>query len=211
MRYLNFFAISLICCATGMAATITSTLSFALNSPASQVEALPQFDPALGTVTDGSVTLSGVVQNLVQVSNTGPGLFDVSIQDFINLGTLQAHIPFPVGGKIPNNTPVDSFLLPPTPFSASTSVRFQLGEFTGTGAVPFTLSLPKPEITVLQGGTVTNIFSSYFAKGNIAVSYTYTPAAAVPEPGSISLSLAGIGLLGLIGRRRMSRCLGPDR
>ena len=195
-------------CAAVQASAIVDAVPFSINSPYNAPLALPQFDPALGTLTDASITLSGTVQDYLQLSNTGNGPFSVSLQDYINLGSLQARIPFPVGGFIPANSPVYGFLLPPTPFSASTSLNGQLGEFTGPGAISFNLFVMNPIAQIQQGPTVTSVFSSLSATGNVTLNYTYTPAApiaATPEPSTFAMCLTASAFALWMWRRRKTR------
>ena len=204
-RFVAAVSLALGCAAVGHAADIIDNVPFSINSPVDQPLNLPQFDPALGTLTDASITLSGTVQDVVQISNTGSGPFDVRLQDFINVGSLQARIPFPVGGFIPNNTPVYAFLLPPTQFATSVSIAGQFNQFTGLGTQTFNIFALNPEQQILQGPTITSVFSSLSATGNVSLHYTYTPAVqtvtAAPEPSA----MAGCAVALLFGLWRLRK------
>ncbi len=181
------------------ATVLTDTVPFAFNTDGSQTVQLPQFDPALGTLTAASATLSAQVQPLLEIFNTGRSQVSLRVQELLNLGTFQARTSFSFGGFIPDNTPVDGVLFPPMQLSASTSLNGQLAQFTGPGALPFTLTLASPA-TLELGPTVTGVNSSASANGAITLDYTYTPApvpAATPVPEPASLALLGAGLVGL--------------
>ncbi len=205
--------IAFIAAATALDAdTLVDNIPITVNaSPFQQSVALPQFNPVLGSLTDAKITLSGSLQDVAEIVNSGPGMFDVTLQNFINLGTLQAQKNFPLGGFIPANTPVFGVLLPVTPFSVSTSLNGQLSEFTGPGALSFLLQVPNPITQIVDGATVNSVFGSVSLTGNIALDYTYTPVAAVPaavpEPStiillSIGVLFATIGYVCRLHRRR---------
>ena len=192
------------------ATVLVDTVPFVFETNGNQTVQLPQFDPALGTLTAASITLSGLVQPLLEIFNTGRSQVSLSVQEFLNLGTLQARTSFSFGGFIPANTPVDGVLFPPMPVSVSTSLNGQLAQFTGHGAVPFILTLASPA-TLEQGPTVTGVSSSASASGTITLDYTYTPVPApaptpvvVAEPASLAVLGAGLVGVGLLGKRRRS-------
>ena len=69
---------------------------------------------------------------------------------------------------------------------------------TVTGSTPFTLSYEDNFNPVRFSAA--NVTAQ--VTGSVSISYDYTAAAAVPEPGSWTLMLAGAGLLGALGLRR---------
>lgn len=165
------------------ATVLTDTVPFTFETDGTETVRLPQFDPALGTLTTASATLAGTVEPLLEIFDTGRSQVAINVHELLILGTLPARTSFSFGSFIPDNTPVDGILFPPMPVSISTSLNAQLAEFTGTGALPFTLTLSSPA-TLQEGATVTEISSSASATGTITLDYTYTPAtpAAVPAP-----------------------------
>src|SRR6185312_2976217 len=116
-----------------------------------------------------------MLEPLLEISNTGRSQAAINAQEFLSLGTLQERASFSFGGFIPDNTPVDGVLFPPMQLSASTSLNGQLAQFTGPGALPFTLTLASPA-TLELGPTVTGVNSSASANGAITLDYTYTPS-----------------------------------
>ncbi len=190
--------------AAARATVLVDTVPFVFNTDGSQTVQLPQFDPALGTLTAATASLSALLQPLLEIFNTGRSQVDLAVQEFLNLGTLQARTGFSFGGFIPDNTPAYGLLFPPMPISASTSLNGQLAQFTGLGGLPFVLTLASPA-TIQQGPTVTGVSSSASANGTVTLDYTYTPAPpplAVPEPAPLAVVGAGLLGLGLFGAPR---------
>ena len=194
------------------ATVLVDTVPFVFMTDGSQTVQLPQFNPALGSLTAATATLSATVEPLLEIFNTGRSQVAIAVQELLSLGTFQARTSFSFGGFLPDNTPVDGVLFPPMQISASTSLDAQLAEFTGPGTLPFTLTLASPA-TIQQGPTVTQLTSSASATGAITFDYTYTPVPVPPappapvvtmiaEPAPLAVLGAGLVGLGLIRRRR---------
>ena len=118
------------------ATVLVDTVPFVFMTDGSQTVQLPQFNPALGSLTAATATLSATVEPLLEIFNTGRSQVAIAVQELLSLGTFQARTSFSFGGFLPDNTPVDGVLFPPMQISASTSLDAQLAEFTGPGTTP---------------------------------------------------------------------------
>jgi hypothetical protein len=158
---------------------------------------------------DAWITMSGTLQDFAQIFDDGAGPFAIDFWDLINLGTLQAQTTSAVAGAIPANTPVFGSLLPPMPFSGSTSLQGQLTEFTGTGELSFELNAQDPNPTILDGPTITGLTSTLSANGNIELDYIYIPktTSTAPEPSTYMYCFAGLVLSSCVCRVLRKRAL----
>jgi hypothetical protein len=139
---------------------------------------IDQFNPALGLLTNVTVSLTG------QFAFSGGGSSDVNSAA---IGVAMVGFEFAVtNSSVTGNGPVtfNGFI--------STSNTGTLSSFTGPG-----------QLTPLVEGTntsTTSLLSVSLISGN--VTYTYTPSLAVPEPGSFALLWSGLLGLFLAGTRR---------
>jgi len=214
-KLLSFLAVPLFLAGSAMAATETfgPTLTGPFSSGTGGNFNLPQFDPSLGTLTEVQLFITGF-------SNGG----SVSVEDLTaNAGTANGAIGSTVNvtGPAalvvltqPNNTGsggVTAFdgvadLLGPDTYSLSgvpssdpesATITSGMGPYIGLGNVNYTFT----SATFFSGGgnfspaSVGSTPSTF--DFNASVVYTYD---AVPEPASISL--IGVGALGLLARRR---------
>jgi hypothetical protein len=130
------------------------------------------FNPALGTLLDFSVTLSGTL-NYDGTAADHPDT--IGLRDQSSTASLTMTIPGYGTGL-------------PFSFNVTTSAAGLLAEYSGTGSRDFVF-----ELVSATGGDVFNV------NGSGSVTFDYT-SAATPEPGT--LLLLGTGLASVLGMRR---------
>ncbi|MEO8125652.1 MAG: choice-of-anchor E domain-containing protein [Bryobacteraceae bacterium] len=195
----------LLSCAAISAQADTIVVPFSLNVGPSQVTVqVPQFDPARGTLTGVTISASGSIQYLLDIFNTGPGTFSATAHDTLLFGMTPVMTGGTFSGSIPANQMVFTYSPVALNFGPLTEVfgPSLAGIFTGTGTVPFDLSLPAVTIDQFSGSTVLNVLGFSAASGNVTADYMFTPAVTAPEPalfGTVGLSLLS---LVLVWRRR---------
>jgi hypothetical protein len=179
---------------------------------------LPKFNPALGTLTSISLTLGGTVVSDVQFESRD--LAPTTITAWVT-GTLNLYSPddlltpivitIPIYNEAHGVTAYDNVLdyggasgFSANDLTAATSNTeiltdgALLAAFTGAGNI----DLPVEAFGETFGagpGNLSAIIATQ-ASGYATIQYTYDPAVAVPEPGSIGL--AGSALLALAYYRR---------
>jgi len=174
--------------------------------PSQQTIQLPQFDPVLGTLTGVTLTVSGTIQYLLDVFNTGPGVFSATVHESLLFRTTPLMSVGTFTGTIPLNQLIFTYspaVLPVGPLTETFGPNL-VGVFIGTGTVPFDLSLPAVTVDQSSGATVLNVLAFSAASGNVTADYMFTPATTtIPEPGSFGI--LAISLLILATRRRNQR------
>jgi hypothetical protein len=184
---------------------------------------LNQFNPSLGTLTNVQVTINFVAlagnfsvtattataANVasdddpatdIRIRGTGLGYTQVDTTETV---TTTPGVPFTVPGNSEQ-----TFLVSPESILLNNSQTISAGSFgayTGTGLVTFQVR-SSPDI-VVAGGAFTLDAIPFTATANMTVNYTYTPTAAIPEPGQVAASLllmGGIGAYYFVKRRRKS-------
>ncbi len=192
---------------------------------------VPAFNPSMGTLTDVEIRystsffhdVSGTAQSTVFVGPLGP-LPSLVRGDFQSTSLFQLRITEPgAQALLYNDTDVRSVNCSGVTVAPSCQVR---EIFTGNDSA--TLSVPTPllgayvsqpgdnsisftasdQLTVLPSCFAQSIVfrcamdvNSLFS-GSVRFTYTYEPAAPVPEPASAALLLAGCGVLAALGARR---------
>lgn len=196
----------LLCAAASARAGMIDVVPFSLPVGPSQVTVqVPQFDPALGTLTGAAISVSGTIQYLLDVFNTGPGAFSATVHDTLSFGTTPLMTGSTFSGGIPANQMVFTYSPAALNFGPLTETFGPglLGIFTGTGTVPFDLSLPAVTLDQFSGSTVLNVLGFSGASGSITADYTFTPAAtAAPEPASFGTLGLSLLFLSFVRRRR---------
>ncbi len=168
----------------------------------------PQFNPALGTLTAVTITLSGTLDTTLTVTNQGSSNSSGSATTEVQVSVLDTDndlagdspqldffsASFPYRNLGPGDS-VESGLLT----AAETSTfgytdAGTLGEFTGTGDISLTGSTVTYTLLRYTGG---NTDATQVTSAGLDGLVTYTYSAIVPEPGTLWLALAGLVFAGL--------------
>jgi hypothetical protein len=166
---------------------------------------LPQFNPAQGTLNSVSLTVVPTFQFVLEDFNAGAGPVSVTAQDTFSFGG----IPIPAEGvfssAIPANQQVYTFM--PAPLAAGPLTENfgpnVTGFFTGTGAIPFDISLAPPTLIQFSGATTQNVLVFGGVSGTVTADYAFTPAPTpAPEPACFGVAAFGLIALGVFRRRK---------
>jgi len=166
---------------------------------------LPEFDPAQGALNSVTVTVSGSLQFALEVFDSGPGTVSITALDTLSFNGT----PLPVGdvftGTIPSGQPVYVFTTPAVSFGPVTeefgpnAVSF----FTGTGTIPFTLSLAPAVVSQFSGSSTNSVLAFPGASGTVTADFAFTPAASTaPEPASFAMAGLALICVGTFARRK---------
>lgn len=214
--------------------TLSYTLVYGVTNNAStsvsQTQSFTQFDPALGTLTNVTVSMGGttpfVVNGFVRVFQAGggsvyqPGVVITSAGTGVavtgaGLNLSPANLTSFNTGKINGiNTNIGSTSIFGTGTSGTASAAVDSGSFAsyvGTGTVDVTLAVGNwtvsPPADAGFGFSIENTNPAYFYNtgGAVTVTYTYN---AVPEPATVAmlgLGLGGVFMVARTVRRRRAR------
>ncbi len=170
----------------------------------------PQFNPALGSLTQVQIGITGSIQTTITVTNNSPdpssGTAKTEVDFTVQDGGSNLVAPAPIALTAPfaysltaGDTVTSGLITVSAPASNIYTSAPVLAEFTGVGAI--ILSASTFTMTVLSntgGNTAASQVTSAALTGK--VTYTYAPA---PEPGT--LALLGIGSASLLAIGRMRR------
>lgn len=199
---LTLFASSTLGTRLAQADLIATTPFSIVGSPNQETITIPQFDPAQGTLNSATITVSGSMQFVLEVFDNGPGPVAITAQDTLSFHGTPLLAEGTFTDTIPTGQSIYTFMPPAvslgtlTEFFPSDTVSF----FTGTGTLPFQLSLAGATVDQFSGATAYGAFAFTGATGNVTVDYAFTPAP-VPEPASL-----GVAGLGLIAVGAFARC-----
>jgi hypothetical protein len=213
---LSIVALALIVAPVAMADDIQSgNITYTTTDFSGLPIAVSQFDPALGTLTSVTITLTG--GNLASTSVYNPTVSTIDVTDLtentkltltnslIGVGTLKETLSLDYGAFNVNSldtvyfgTPTpDSYSGTPVPESVASAY---FGQFIGNGNVDFAVtSLSGYEVSGGGNNANINIINQDDATVTIDYGYSENPPG-IPEPGT--LTLFGTGLLGLAGMLR---------
>ncbi len=186
--------------APAVAGTITDTIMFhgAADGGDTTVTG-PEFNPALGTLTNVSVTLTGTLNPKIFTgapASSAQSLLDASVNllggggaQYLNSGsyTLQQNGAYLVG-------PAETFRFTDSVSTPTALSFYTAGPGSMTEGLANLLIYSNPTVAGSWGSMPDDV-SGY--SGQFAITYTY--AAAVPEPGSLALLLASVVALGFAG------------
>lgn len=208
---------------SAQAATVTYSQSYGPTSlvgfpvPVFNPISLAQFDPSLGALQGVVIDLDLSANASISLENFGAAPAMVMAQNVSTVGFTGAGItPFSAIATLTENRNLTAFdgvldLGGTSGFSvngvALGQAQFNVaagnfGIFTGNGSYNGTLN---GNLGAFVQGISTNDFTSGFgsiASGTVSITYTYTPPAAVPEPATWLMMIAGFGAVGATMRRR---------
>jgi hypothetical protein len=173
----------------------------------------PMFNSALGTLIQVDIALSGAMQTTLTVQNAPDAggassgwaktELQMSVQDpGANFAPPQIDMyspQFNFTSLAPGDTVVSGLLTKSATGSEISTLAAVLAEFNGPGTIVLPASTYTQSVISYNGG---NANAQQATSGSLTgtVTYHYIPT---PEPGTlVLLGVAGIGLLGYLGRRR---------
>ena len=216
VRKIGLTAAAVIACARAASATmITQTFSFGPKTVAwTMTHIFNGFNPALGTLTAVTETITESHGGSVTATNHSTSSSNTGSFSFTNIATVTLPVTGNLASLFVPVLQVKSFNLPPS--GTSTMPLSGSGSRTGTATSAFT------NLTPFEGplkATINDVPHSFGSGASITYSrtpvmgtvtdklvFTYTPAVAVPEPGSLASFFAGaLASLAFLWRRKRAR------
>lgn len=196
-------------CAGLAAAAPASAATISYDIPySSQSIAVPQFDPALGTLNAATFTITGHLDYpfIDQTPEPTPGSY--SYQAFYSFYYFDRWIDFGVAGAGTVEFGTAPVIYLPADGMGMGAVDDDRLAFTiGTGTFGGSIAIDPPWTFDVTGGVILpGDEADASVSGMVTIVYDYT-AAAVPEASTWAMMLAGFGLIGMGLRRRPVRVL----
>lgn len=197
------------CARADLIETVRFTLTAPTTGSAQQTVLVPQFDPAKGALNSVTLTVSENFQYVLELFNTGAGTFSATVLDQFTFTGIALPSEAIISGAIPPAEPVFNYQAPPvasgplTEMFGANTANF----FTGTGSVPFDITLAPPVITQFSGSSTSSALVFGGVAGAVTADFAFTPATSpVPEPSAFGLAGLGVAASGLLAMRRLRPC-----
>ncbi|HKD09515.1 MAG TPA: choice-of-anchor E domain-containing protein [Bryobacteraceae bacterium] len=221
-----FYSVTALClatCGTGLASTIVQTQGATLDN-VGQSFSVPvtfnQFNPALGTLNsitldlDGSFAGTVGIENLSNAPDQAAGIIAGTISVATPGQLLAAQVSPSAAGPTHNFTPFDGTLdfagsSGATDSVSGSPVATSVTALASSPAIPLFLgpgqiflTLTATSFPIAQGLRQEAVEDTANATGVVQLTYSYTPASATPEPGTMALLVCGVIALPSLRRRR---------
>jgi len=198
----------------GLAAVVpASAATISYDIPyATQAIAVPQFDPALGTLNAATFTITGHLDYPFIDQTPAPTTGTYSYHAFYSFYYFDRWIDFGVDGAGTADFGTSPIVYLPADGMGMGAIDndrliFAIGTGTFGGSITFD---PPSMLDVMGGVIIPGDPADASVSGMVTIVYDYT-AAAVPEASTWAMMLAGFGLIGMGLRRRPMRVLAGVR
>lgn len=183
-------------------ADLIRTVAFSVIGPGTASVALPQFNPARGTLNSVTISETATDQFVLEIFNSGAGgSFTAMAQNNFSFGLGGPPVQpgfLDTAGSIPAGMPIFTTMAPAVPLG-SPMLFFGPGAdafFIGKGTLDTSVSLSAATVSQFSGATVSGLLAFAGASGTVTIDYAFTP---VPEPAGFAI--LSMGVLGLAACR----------